>query len=242
MTESPLEIAWLGRVGYAAALALQDELVDRRRRDQVADRLLLLEHDPVLTFGRRTGARHLLADRGELAARGIELVETDRGGDITYHGPGQLVGYLILRLVGSERSVPRLFERLERGVVDTLASYGIASCGGTRRPADATAAALQLAGVWVGRDKICALGLRLSDWITKHGLALNVDPELSEFELIVPCGLADRGVTSMRRLLGAAPPAAELRQRLAEDLAGALERRPVWLRSSSLDTLFRPPL
>lgn len=224
-----LEIEWLGRIGYATALARQNDLVEQRRRGAIADRLLLLEHDPVLTFGRRAGTRHLLVDRAELQRRGVELVETDRGGDITYHGPGQLVGYLILQLIGSERSVPQLFERLEHAIAAALASYGIAASGGTRQPAAADDADLQLAGVWVGRDKICALGLRLSDWVTKHGFALNVAPNLLDFELIVPCGLAGRGVTSMAALLGLTPPLEALRQRVGACVAQSFERQPVWL-------------
>ena len=223
-----LEIQWLGRIGYATALKLQNDLVERRRRGVIADRLLLLEHDPVLTFGRRAGTRHLLVEQEELQRRGIELVETDRGGDITYHGPGQLVGYLIAQLLGSERSVPQLFDRLERAVAMALASYGIAATGGTQQQS-AAEADLQLAGVWVGRDKICALGLRLSDWVTKHGFALNVDPNLADFELIVPCGLAGRGVTSMRQLLGTTPPIEMLRQRIGCCVADFFDHQPVWL-------------
>jgi lipoyl(octanoyl) transferase len=186
-----IEIRRLGRTPYADALALQRALVEDRRADQIGDVLLLLEHPPVLTVGVRGdgGRSHILASQEALAARGIEVHETGRGGDVTYHGPGQIVGYPIISLKPDRCDVHGYLRGLEEVLIRVAADFGIDAA---RVPG--------LTGVWVGEHKLAAIGVRISRWITSHGFALNVRPNLEDFELIVPCGIADRGVTSLARL------------------------------------------
>jgi lipoate-protein ligase B len=181
----------LGRVGYRAAWALQRQLVAARSADEIPDTLLLLEHPPVITLGRAGSTDHLLGSEAELAGRGVELVASDRGGDITFHGPGQIVGYAIVDLAARGRDLHRYLRDLETVLIRALAEFGIRA---GRSPG--------LTGVWVGDAKVAAIGIRVSRWITHHGFALNVQTDLSYFDLIVPCGIADRRVTSMEALLG----------------------------------------
>lgn len=188
----PLQVWWLGERDYVSAWQLQRELAQGRRDGAIPDTLLLLEHrPPVITLGRAAHREHLLVSAEELAQRGIELVETDRGGDITYHGPGQLVGYPILDLREHGRDVHLYLRQLEETLIQALATMGIQA----GRQAGYT-------GVWVGEEKVAAIGVKVSHWITMHGFALNVCPDLSHFGLIVPCGIREKGVTSLQRLLG----------------------------------------
>ncbi|HUP02283.1 MAG TPA: lipoyl(octanoyl) transferase LipB [Gemmatimonadota bacterium] len=180
----------LGCVSYRAAWALQREEVAERSAGRIPDTLLLLEHPPVITMGKAASADHLLGTRADLARRDIELVRTDRGGDITFHGPGQIVGYAIVDLGRRGRDLHRYLRDLEEVVIRALEDFGI-SAG--RSPG--------LTGVWVGAAKIAAIGIRISRWVTHHGFALNVDTDLSYYDLIVPCGLTGRRVTSMQALL-----------------------------------------
>ncbi|HUW83316.1 MAG TPA: lipoyl(octanoyl) transferase LipB [Phycisphaerae bacterium] len=173
-----------GVVPYHEALEIQNQLRRRRADGLVHDVLLLLAHPPVFTLGRSGRAEHLLVSRPD-----IELVRTNRGGDITYHGPGQAVGYLILDLTELYMDLRRLFRDIEAAIIDALGTFGI-SAGHDER----------YTGVWVGRDKIAAIGLGVRRWVTMHGFALNVSGDLAPFDAIVPCGLTDRGVTSMQRL------------------------------------------
>jgi lipoyl(octanoyl) transferase len=184
-----------GRVAYADALALQRALVDDRRRGAIDDTLLFVEHPHVLTLGVRGdgGRSHILAAPSLLAARGVEVHEAGRGGDITYHGPGQIVGYPIVDLKPDRQDVHRYVRDLEEVLIRTAGEYGI-DAGRVEG----------LTGVWVGREKLAAIGVRISRWITSHGFAFNVTTDLDYFNLIVPCGIADRGVTSLERLLGRA--------------------------------------
>ena len=186
-----LEVRRLGLLPYADALALQRALVEDRRAGRIGDLLLLVEHPHVLTLGVRGdgGRSHVLVTDDALAARGIEVHETGRGGDITYHGPGQIVGYPILDLKPDRQDVHRYVRDLEEVLIRVAADYGV--------PAERVSG---LTGVWVGQEKLAAIGVRLSRWITSHGFALNVSTDLSYFDLIVPCGIADRGVTSLARL------------------------------------------
>lgn len=217
-----LQWSFLGRVPYREAEALQAELRQRLRAGAVgssgrpADHLLLLEHPHVYTLGRNADAADVLADAGWLAARGIEVVESDRGGQVTYHGPGQLVGYPILDLSPDRKDVRRYVQDLEAVLIRTLADYGIDA--GVREGG-------AMVGVWVGGEKIAAIGVHLSRWITTHGFALNVATDLSLYAGIVPCGLRAAGVTSMARLLGAAPPLSEVGARLALHFAAVFGRR-----------------
>jgi len=215
---APLRVRWLGRVPYAAALELQQELVARRRRDACPDTLLLLEHPPVVTLGRGSDPRHVLLDAGELERRGIEVHEAGRGGDVTFHGPGQLVGYPVIRLPAERRDAHRYLRDLEQALIGVAASYGLAA---TRQPG--------LTGVWVGEEKLAAIGVRLSTgWITSHGFAVNVATDLAYFETIVPCGITGRGVTSLARLLDRPPPLEEVAARAAVELAAVMGLEPEW--------------
>jgi lipoyl(octanoyl) transferase len=197
----------LGRVPYPDALALQRSLVEDRRADRIGDTLLLAEHPHVLTLGVRGdgGRAHILATADALAERGIEVHETGRGGDITYHGPGQIVGYPIIDLNPGRRDVHRYVRDLETLLIRTLADYGI-EAGRVEG----------LTGVWVGNEKVAAIGVRIARWVTSHGFALNVNTQLDHFNLIVPCGIADRGVTSMARLLGRSVETADVENRIIE--------------------------
>jgi lipoyl(octanoyl) transferase len=191
------DVRRLGRVDYGAALELQARLVEERRRGEIGDSLLLLEHPPVITLGVKTRGKptNIVASPEALAAEGVAVFETGRGGDITYHGPGQLVGYPILDLRPDRCDVHRYVRDLEEVLIVALREFGIEGARVTG-----------LTGVWVGpagrEEKIAAIGVRISRWITSHGFALNVATDLRHFRLIVPCGIADRGVTSIERVLG----------------------------------------
>jgi lipoyl(octanoyl) transferase len=201
-----VEIRRLGLMPYPEALALQRALVEDRRANRVGDLLLFVEHPHVLTLGVRGdgGRTHILAAPEVLAARGVEVHETGRGGDITYHGPGQIVGYPIIDLKPDRCDVHRYVRDLEDVLIRTAADYGI----------DASRVE-GLTGVWVGREKLAAIGVRIGRWITSHGFALNVTTDLEYFNLIVPCGIADRGATSLARLLGRSFDRAEVEERIA---------------------------
>ncbi len=178
----------LGRISYGTALELQQELIAARKAGQVTDQLLLLEHPHVITLGRNGHLENLLASDEILSRAGISFYPTDRGGDVTYHGPGQLVGYPILDLKDWKRDVGAYVRGIEQTLIDTLAEFGI-SAG--RIP--------KLTGVWVDGRKIAAIGVHLSRWVTSHGFALNVSTDLNYFKYIVPCGLT-KPVTSMAQL------------------------------------------
>jgi lipoyl(octanoyl) transferase len=212
--ERVLDVRRLGVVPYDEALALQRSLVEERRAGRIGDTLLLLEHPHVITLGVRGdgGRSHVLASIETLAARGIPICETGRGGDVTYHGPGQIVGYPILDLSPDRRDVHRYVRDIEEVLIRTTGDYGI----NTGRVAGLT-------GVWAGREKIAAIGVRIARWITSHGFALNVSTNLDYFGFIVPCGIADRGVTSMERLLGRPVSSAEVQSRIASQFANVFQ-------------------
>lgn len=201
-----LTVQRLGRIAYRDALALQEELVEARHAQRVHDTLLLLEHEPaVITLGRGAKPENILQSREALAAQGIEVYETGRGGDVTYHGPGQLVAYPIFDLSPDRRDVRKYVSGLEEVMIRVAASYGI------------SAERVQgLNGAWVGTRKIGAVGVRITRWITMHGLALNVSTALDAFELIVPCGIVGRGVTSIVQELGRDVAMAEVSERMVE--------------------------
>jgi lipoyl(octanoyl) transferase len=192
-----IHVQRLGRVEYGAGLDLQAALVEQRRSAAVGDTLLLLEHLPVITLGVRTRGKptNIIVSKDTLDREGVAVFETGRGGDITYHGPGQLVGYPIFDLKPDRCDVHEYVRDLEEVLILTLQHFGIEG----RRIKGLT-------GVWVGdegrEEKIAAIGVRISRWITSHGFALNVSTNLKHFQLIVPCGIADRGVTSITRVLG----------------------------------------
>ena len=196
-----LDVRRIGLIEYEDALELQADLVAQRKQNAIGDQLVLLEHPPVITLGvrNRNDRSHVLETPESLAARGVGLFETGRGGDVTFHGPGQLVGYPIVDLKPDRCDVHRYVRDLEEVLIRTVADFGIA------------AARVQgLTGIWVGSEKLAAIGVRISKWITSHGFALNVNTDLSGFGLIVPCGIQDKGVTSMHRLLGQSIEMAEV--------------------------------
>lgn len=200
-----LDVRRLGCVEYAEALELQQRLVEDRRAGRIGDTLLLLEHPAVITLGVRTRGKppNIVASDAALERAGVAVYETGRGGDVTYHGPGQLVGYPIFDLRPDRCDVHRYVRDLEEALIRAAWVFGIE---GGRVPG--------LTGVWVGppgrEEKLAAIGVRISRWITSHGFALNVTTNLRHFDLIVPCGIADRGVTSLERLLGRPVPMADI--------------------------------
>jgi len=191
--------AYAGRVGYAEAADLQERCARLLKDGGRVERLLLLEHPPVITLGRNARSADVLHDEATLESLGVAVHETNRGGQVTYHGPGQLVGYPILDLSPDRRDVARYLRDLEEVLIRTLSQFGVTA---GRAPG--------LTGVWVGAEKIASLGVHLSRWVTTHGFALNVNTDLSRFGLIVPCGLRGAAVTSMQRLLGRALPLEEV--------------------------------
>jgi len=193
-----------GRTRYAEALERQKALVDRRRRDEAPDTLVFTEHAPVYTTGLRKGAAgNLVWDRATLAGRGIDFVPANRGGDITYHGPGQIVGYPVISLQ-HRRDLHAYLRGLEDTVIRTLAAFDLPS---GRREGKT--------GIWIEDRKLCAIGVAVRTWVTYHGFALNVAPDLGHFEGIVPCGITDGSVSSMQRELGRAVDMNAVKDRLA---------------------------
>ncbi len=201
-----LEVRRLGRVPYGEALDLQNVLAEERRHNRIGDVLLLLEHPHVLTLGARGdgGRAHILATPARLAELGVSVFETGRGGDVTYHGPGQLVGYPIIDLTPDRCDVHRYVRDVEEVIIRTIADCGI-EAGRIKG----------LTGVWVGHEKIAAIGIRISRWITSHGFAFNISTDLDYFKLIVPCGITDRGVTSLEKLLARPVAFEDVEDRLA---------------------------
>lgn len=191
MENGPMFLLNLRMEPYDRALDLQHRLVAARKERRGQDVLILLEHPPVITLGRRADESHITASPDLLARLGVRVHRVERGGDVTYHGPGQIVGYPILNLRDYRQDVGWYIHSLEEVILRTLADFGIAA----QRVEGAV-------GVWVGGGKIAAIGARIESWVTYHGFALNVDPDLRYFDLIIPCGMRDKAVTSMRRVLG----------------------------------------
>jgi len=181
----------LGIIEYNKALQLQGRLVSARLANDIPDIILFLQHPPVLTIGVFGGEENIIVPRDVLADEGVAIVRTDRGGNITCHEPGQLVGYPIFNLNTKGRDLHQYVRNLEEVIIRTLCDYSIGAQRDSKHP-----------GVWVGEEKICALGIRVTRWVTKHGFALNVNNELKHFSHVHPCGIANGGVTSMSRLLG----------------------------------------
>src|SRR6185503_4505611 len=195
---------------YAEALKLQRELVEERRAGRVPDLLLLLQHPPVITLGVKGdgGRANVLVPDERLAELGVEISETGRGGDVTYHGPGQIVGYPILDLKPDRCDVHRYVRDLEDVMIRVCADYGV-SAGRIEG----------LTGTWIDNEKVGAIGVRISRWITSHGFAFNVTTKLADFQLIVPCGIADHGVTSLEKATGRTLSIAEVEDRVAVQFA-----------------------
>ena len=213
MSTRPLQVLDLGLRDYDAVWALQKELHARVAGEPgFPEHLILVEHPPVVTLGRRADKANVLHSADQLAAEGVQLRQVDRGGDVTYHGPGQLVAYPIVRLTGKRRDVHRYFRCLEQIVIDLLAEFGLA--GGRHEG---------LTGVWVGDEKVCAMGVAIRRWTTYHGIALNVSVDLGHFRLITPCGIADKGVTSLEALLARAVPMGDVAEKLVRHVAAAFD-------------------
>ncbi len=215
-----LECVWadLGRLDYAKAFDLQRDMVERHKVGSIPDVLLLVEHPHVITLGRNGKPENLLAGEEHLRSAGVDFHPTDRGGDITYHGPGQLVGYPILDLKQWKRDVGAYLRAIEESLIGALGEFGI------------MAGRMEgMTGVWVeapsGPAKIAAIGVHISRWVTSHGFALNVTTDLSYFQYIIPCGLAGRPVTSMERLLGRAPASEQVIAAVVEHFGRIFERR-----------------
>jgi lipoyl(octanoyl) transferase len=219
----PLEVHRLGVIAYGDALAIQRALVEQRRAERVPDLLLLLQHPPVITVGVKGdgGRSNIVATDVRLAELGIDVCETGRGGDVTYHGPGQIVGYPIIDLKPDRCDVHRYVRDLEEVMIRVCGDYGV-------RAGRITG----LTGTWIGGEKIGAIGVRISRWITSHGFAFNVNTDLQHFGLIVPCGITDRGVTSIQKVLGREVPIHEAEDRLVQHFAELFAREPIESSSS----------
>jgi lipoyl(octanoyl) transferase len=209
-----LEVRRLRLVPYGEALEMQQRLVARRLAGEIPDQLLLLQHPPVITTGvrNRSGRANVLATPEALAAAGIEVFETGRGGDVTYHGPGQLVGYPIVNLKPDRCDVHRYVRDIEEVMIRTAAAFGVTA-----------GRVAGLTGIWVGDEKLGAIGVRIAKWITSHGFAFNVTTDLAHFGLIVPCGIAGKGVTSLEKLLGRVVPMADVEAAAATAFAGVFD-------------------
>lgn len=203
---------------YNEALVLQKDIAERRKRGDIEDTLLLLEHAPVITLGRNTGDANVLATRAALDSLGVELVESDRGGDATFHGPGQIVAYPVIDLQPDRKDIRKYVRSLEAVMTRTLEQFGIRSHG-----------RVDLPGVWLDKPdrKIGAIGARVSRWVTHHGFALNVNTDLSYFDLIVPCGIREKGVTSMARELGHVVDMDKVFKTIAAQFSAVFDRRLV---------------
>ena len=211
-----VEVRCLGVVSYEDALALQQRLVEERKAGRIPDQLLLLEHPAVITLGvkNRSDRSHVVAPASTLEEQGIIVVETGRGGDVTYHGPGQVVGYPIVDLNPDRRDVHRYVRDLEEVLIQAASGFGVRA---GRVPG--------LTGAWVGEDKLAAIGVRISRWVTSHGFAFNVNTNLSHFEMIVPCGIRDRGVTSLERILGRAVQLENVESALIDAFVSVFDRK-----------------
>jgi lipoate-protein ligase B len=209
---STLSVRDLGVIDYAAAMRLQDELVGQRIADEIGDTLLLLEHSPVITLGRRATLADVFLSEEALTARGIQLERTTRGGLVTYHGPGQLVGYPIVKLRGRGLTVPCYVRALELAIVDALGGIGV----------DARIDEGHV-GVWTERGKIAAIGVAQRHGVSLHGFAVNLQPKLEDFALINPCGIAELGVTSARAILGHDVDVDDFMRRIVPALESQLE-------------------
>ena len=211
-----IQIRRLGRVAYGDALDLQKRLVEQRKAAEIPDQLLLLEHPPIITLGVKTrdDRSHVVATPETLDHEGVEVFVSGRGGDVTYHGPGQLVGYPILDLRPDRCDVHRYVRDLEEVLIRAVAGFGIVS---HRLPG--------LTGTWVGDEKLAAIGVRIARWVTSHGFALNVSTNLEHFGLIVPCGIADKGVTSLEKLSGRPIAMNDVENAVVEAFSLVFERR-----------------
>jgi lipoate-protein ligase B len=214
--------SWLGRTDYQSAYILQKRIWSEKLDGHPEDVMILLEHPPTITIGKSGKLENLLVPQEKLAEQGVSLFFTDRGGDVTYHGPGQLVAYPIIDLSRRTKDVHRYVSDLQEVMIGTLADYGI-----TARRDD------KYVGVWVGEEKIGAIGVAIRRWVTMHGLALNINTDMTHFSLINPCGIRDRGVTSIEKLLNRTVPISAVAESIAFHFAEVFSARIVWQTAES---------
>jgi lipoate-protein ligase B len=224
VSERELWVVRLGRVDYSEVLELQRRIAHERIKGAIdQDVLLLVEHNPVITLGRSSKDKHLLSSAEFLATRGVELFEVERGGDVTFHGPGQLVGYPIVDLKRHKQDLHWYLRQLEHALIGALAEFGISGERSTG-----------YTGVWTGGRKIASIGVHARDWVTWHGFALNVSTDLTYFDLIVPCGISGVVMTSMARELGSEPAPEQVMRSVTSVFAGAFNLFPVATPRSAL--------
>jgi lipoate-protein ligase B len=214
----PLQVSNIGRTRYAAAWSLQQRLWELRHSGATEDLLLFTEHEHVYTFGKSGDNNHLLASEEELKSEGIEVFYIDRGGDVTYHGPGQIVGYPIIDLKNYFQDIHRYLRNIEEVIIKTLEKFEIVA----EREKDMT-------GVWVNGEKIAAIGVKVSRWVTMHGFALNVNTELKKFDRIIPCGIFHKGVTSMKKVLGREISLDSVRMGIVDSFSTVFGCSPKWI-------------
>jgi len=219
-----LLVSYLGQIEYAEALEIQNRLLQLRQQEKIEDVLMILEHPPVITVGSRGKAENILVSEAFLQSKGISLHKTNRGGDVTYHGPGQIVGYPILDLKQHNRDIPQYIRKLEETFIRLLQNEYHLSAG--RDP--------KHTGVWVGNEKITAIGCAVKRWVTMHGLAFNVNTNLSHFSWITPCGISDKGVTSLQELTGQPLDLAVVNRQVVTYLADIFDLEPAFLDSTRL--------
>jgi lipoyl(octanoyl) transferase len=222
----PFLVSNIGRTRYAEAWTLQQELWTRRHSGSIPDILLLTEHEHVYTLGKSTDDNHLLASEEELKISGTDVFHIDRGGDITYHGPGQIVGYPIIDLNNYFLDIHRYLRSLEEVIIHTLAAFEIVA----EREKDMT-------GVWVDNEKIAAIGVKVSRWVTMHGFALNVNTDLSKFDRIIPCGIFHKGITSMQRKLGRDISIESVQKAIVDSFAEVFGCQPRWIEKDKLNSI-----
>lgn len=230
-----IQVCRLGRISYLEAWALQKELSDLRKRNLVSDCLLLIEHPHVITYGRNVGAGSLLFDEHSLNEQGVELVESDRGGDATYHGPGQLVAYPIIDLKVDMQDVRKYVWTLEECMLSVMADYGMSG----ERLEGAPGAWLKAKNLGETDRKMGAVGVRLSRWVTHHGIGFNVNTDLSFFKLIIPCGLVDKGVTSLQRELGRILDFREVQDHFIKHFSRLFNRQVIELSKQELSQIIQ---
>lgn len=216
----------IGRTKYADAWRLQKEIFSARLDRRIGDVLLLTEHDHVYTLGKGADENHLLANDQELSQKGVDLFHIDRGGDVTYHGPGQIVGYPILDLNQYYNDIHRYLRDIEEMIIRTLADYGVQ---GGREP--------EFTGVWVGSEKIAAIGVKVSRWITMHGFAMNVNTDISYFDRIIPCGIFHKGVVSLHQIIGRHSELNEVHGRLSHHFSDIFHVRIKQISREELESM-----
>jgi lipoyl(octanoyl) transferase len=196
-----MEVIDLGKISYSEAQDLQLKKVSERLNEKIGDQLLLLEHPPVITFGRRDSSSDLLISENEIERRGTQVIKTDRGGKVTYHGPGQIVGYFIFKL--GKKTIPTFVREIEELLIKTLADFSITGSRDCKYP-----------GVWIGNKKIAAIGLHFERGVSRHGFALNVNCDLTPFSWINPCGIRARGVTSIEKEIESSPSLDDVKNKM----------------------------